>query len=607
MPALASQQERFVKADLELGVIGNCQISALIDRRGRYTWCCMPRLDSDPVFCSLLRDDVPGEERGFFSVDLAGAQHSEQRYVGHTAILETILTDDNGSQLRILDFCPRFRQFGRYFHPVLFMRIVEPVHGQAVVTVRMRPCANNGEQIPACHIGSNHVRYESGAMTWRLTTDMPLSAMLEERPIALRNRICFIAGVDESVTENIASMCQRFLDETRQYWCDWTRELAIPFEWQAQVIRAAITLKLCTFEDTGAIVAALTTSIPEAENSQRNWDYRFCWLRDSYFTIQALNHLGATRTMEGYLRYIANIAAAVNNATLQPVYSISGNPQLSETIATGLAGYRGMGPVRIGNQAFEQIQHDVYGAVILAAMQSFFDTRLNSPADASVFQQLERAGERCWELYDQPDAGLWEFRGRTQTHSFSSVMCWAGADRLARIAKHLQVPERAKFWRERADLMHKRIVGAIWDTELQTFTGAWYQPTLDASVLLFAELDFVAADDPRFVASVERVGQHLRRGDYLMRYIANDDFGAPENSFNICTFWYINALASVGREDEARSLFENMLARCNPLGLLSEDIDPRSGELWGNYPQTYSLVGIIKSAMHLSRSWEEAL
>ena len=595
-------------ANLELGVIGNCQVSALIDRAGRYVWACLPRLDGDPVFCSLLRNDALDDKRGFFGVELEGDTRSEQSYEPNTAILETLLTNADGARIRIIDFCPRFQQFGRNFRPVMMLRIVAPLAGHAVIRARLRPLSHYGEQPAVRHVGSNHVRYESQTMTWRLSTDMSLSALLEERPVVLREPVCFILGVDETIADNLGTLATRFLEETRRYWRDWTRGLAIPFEWQAAVIRSAITLKLCSFEDTGAVLAALTTSIPEAANSGRNWDYRYCWLRDSYFTIHALNRLGATRTMEGYLRYINNVFAATRGAPLQPVYGISGDPVLTERKLGELPGYRGMGPVRVGNQAYEQVQHDVYGAVILAAMQSFFDLRLGTAADAvGVFRQLERAGERCWALYDQPDAGIWEYRSRSRVHTFSSGMCWAGVDRLARIARHLQLGDRERFWRERADRMRQRIVDASWNADLGTFTEAWNTSTLDASVLLLAELDFVAADDPKFVATVNYLGQHLRRGQYLLRYVANDDFGTPENAFTICTFWYINALASIGRVDEARELFENMLARCNHLGMLSEDLDPATGESWGNYPQTYSMVGIINFAVRLSRSWEDAL
>jgi GH15 family glucan-1,4-alpha-glucosidase len=594
-------------SSLELGVIGNCQVGALIDRLGRYVWACLPRMDGDPVFCSLLRGDTTSDEHGFFAIELRGEVRAEQEYERNTAVLVTTLANDQGARVRIIDFCPRFRQHGRNFRPVMMIRIVEPLDGHIVVRARLRPMSNYGGKPAARFAGSNHLRFEAQSLIWRVSTDMSLSALLEERPVVLRQPLCFVMGVDESVAENIGVMARRFLEETRRYWRDWTRELAVPFEWQSAVIRSAVTLKLCTFEDSGAVLAALTTSIPEAANSGRNWDYRFCWLRDSYFTIHALNRLGATKTMEGYLQYIDNVVAGAKNAPLQPVYGIDGEPDLQESVATELIGYRGMGPVRIGNQAYEQAQHDVYGAVILAATQSFFDLRLSSPAGAAAFEQLEFAGESCWQLYDKPDAGIWEYRGRACIHTLSGVMCWAGADRLARIARYLRLNERENSWRARADHMRKRILEASWSPELGAFSDEWNRPTLDASVLLLAELDFVEPDDPRFVSTVQVIGERLRQGKYLFRYRGTDDFGTPANAFNICTFWYINALAAIGRKDEARELFENMLARCNHLGMLSEDLDPATGELWGNYPQTYSMVGIINSAMRLSISWEDAL
>jgi GH15 family glucan-1,4-alpha-glucosidase len=352
-------------------------------------------------------------------------------------------------------------------------------------------------------------------------------------------------------------------------------------------------------------VAALTTSIPEAPHSGRNWDYRFCWLRDACFVIHALNRLGATRTMEGYLAYIGNLAAGARER-LQPLYGIGLEAGLEEREATALAGYRGMGPVRLGNLAFQQVQNDVYGSIVLAATQSFFDRRLLHPGGDSLFRLLERLGEQARARWDQPDAGLWELRTRAQVHTFSAVMCWAACDRLARIAAHLGHAQRAKYWGDEAQRIRDAVLERAWCVRRNSFVAAFGGEALDASLLLLAELGFVAPDDPRFLGTLEAVEGELRRGDYVYRY-ADDDFGAPETAFNICTFWYIDALASVGRRDEARALFENMLKRCNRAGLLSEDLDARSGELWGNFPQTYSLVGLVNSAMRLSRSWEEAL
>jgi GH15 family glucan-1,4-alpha-glucosidase len=592
------------EVDLNLAAIGNCQISALIDQRARYVWSCMPRHDGDPVFCSLLNGEV---DDGYTDVDLINYSSSEQYYRRNTAVVETVLRDSTGGVVRVVDFCPRLRRYARMFRPMMFVRLIEPVAGRPVLRVRVRPRYEYGARRPRITVGSNHVRFEGEQMTLRLNTDAPLTNLLEERPIALSAPIAMVFGPDETLSEAPAAFAHSMLEGTTRYWLDWVRGLAVPFEWQEAVIRAAITLKLCTFEDTGAVIAAMTTSIPEAANSGRNWDYRYCWLRDSYFTVQALNRLGATRTMEAFLRYITNIIEGAGGGTLQPLYGISGEPALIERTVESLAGYRGMGPVRVGNEAYTQTQNDVYGSVILSSTQVFFDERLESPGDLGFFERLERLGERAAVLYDKPDAGLWEYRGRSRVHTFSSVMCWAACDRLARIAVRLGLAERASHWRSIADSMHKRISALGWDENQKSFTESFQNPQLDASLLLLHELSFLPARDPRFVSTIAAIEKALKRDRYLVRYHGADDFGVPDNAFNFCNFWLINALAVTGRRDEARDLFEHML-RCRTLqGLLSEDLDPRTGELWGNYPQTYSLVGIINSAMRLSRTWEDAL
>jgi GH15 family glucan-1,4-alpha-glucosidase len=384
------------------------------------------------------------------------------------------------------------------------------------------------------------------------------------------------------------------------------RNLGIPFEWQSAVIRAAITLKLNAFDDTGAIIAAVTTSIPEAAGSSRNWDYRYCWLRDGYFVVNALNRLGATRTMERYLSYIINIAAQVDGGPLQPVYGIDGRAELQESEVTALSGYRGMGPVRIGNQAYQQVQHDVYGSAILAATHLFFDQRLTRRGDEALFRRLEPLGEQAWRCHDQPDAGLWELRGSARVHTFSAVMCWVACDRLARIAVQLGLTKRASHWQQQAQQIHTTICQRAWSPQRHAFVSTFDGEAMDASLLLLVELDFLQGSDPRFASTVVAVEHDLRRGDFIFRYVETDDFGTPENAFLVCTFWYVNALATLGRRDEARALFEKLLACRNPHGLLAEHLDLRSGELWGNFVQTYSMVGLINAAIRLSIRWDRA-
>jgi GH15 family glucan-1,4-alpha-glucosidase len=556
----------------------------------------------------LLQTELGASRDGVFAVEVADLVSTQQRYVRNTAILETLLTAADGSSVRITDFCPRFSSRGRMFRPMNMVRTIEPVTGRPRVRVRLAPMRNYGAPSAATGTGSNHLSFEGTGVRYRVTTDASLVQITEGTQTLLDRPLTFILGPDESLAEAPHVLAQQWQEETRNWWQSWVRGLAIPFEWQEEVIRAAITLQLCAFEDSGAVLAALTTSIPESAHSGRDWDYRFCWLRDAYFTVQALNRLGATRTMEGYLHYIDRIVAAAGEAALQPVYSIAGTGTLAEYIVDTLPGFLGMGPVRVGNQAAEQIQHDVYGAVILALAQLFFDQRLVSPGDVTLFRELTRLGERGARLFDQPDAGPWEFRGTARAHTYSAVMSWAGCDRLARIAVHLNLTEDADIWRQRADGIREQILERAWNPRRQAFVAALDgTDDLDASLLLLPELGFVDGQDPRFVATVDTISRELREGDLLFRYRHADDFGRPETAFTVCAFWHVNALAAAGKVDEARAQFQSLLARRNHVGLLSEDIHPESGQLWGNFPQTYSMVGIIACALRLSRTWDSAL
>jgi GH15 family glucan-1,4-alpha-glucosidase len=591
-------------ASLDLGIVGNGSFAALIDGRGRVVWTCVPAFDGDPTFCALLSPTV--HEGGDYVIELEDFASAEQRYLTNTAVLHTILRDSNGGAIEITDFAPRWHQHERFFRPVMLLRRIRPIAGSPRIRILLRPLSDYGARVPETTWGSNHIRYLVTDFTLRLTSDVPVRFIREALPFVLDREVNLVLGPDETLTQPIAAFVHQAEERTISYWRDWVRYLSIPLEWQDAVIRSAITLKLCQYEDTGAIVAAITTSIPEAPHTTRNWDYRYCWLRDSTFVVRALNRLGATRSMEDYLRYLFNIATFESGA-LQPLYSIGFQAELTEEEVPSLAGYRGMGPVRRGNLAWLQKQHDVYGSVLLASAQLFFDRRLSHPGDAAMFTRLEPIGERAFALYEQPDAGLWEFRGRAETHTFSAATCWAACDRLAKIATHLLLPDRATYWSARAAEMRARIIDAAFDAQRGHFVDVFNGHRLDASLLLLFRLGFVTPEDPRFIATVEAIGRELKRGDALFRYIAPDDFGTPETSFTICTFWYIDALAAIGRTDEARGMFERLLERRNPLGLLSEDLAFDDGEAWGNFPQTYSHVGLIIAAMSLSRPWRDAV
>lgn len=594
-----------LEPSLDLAMIGNCSFAGLINKMGGLIWCCLPRFDGDPVFHSLL--GTRGEEGdGQFSIELDGAVRSEQDYVPNTAIVKTRVYDGSGNAIELTDFAPRFNTKGRMFRPNAVVRRVRPISGHPRIRIRCRPKFDWGKRDPDVTFGSNHVRWVGHGTTLRLTTSASVTYVREETPFLLDGPLSFYLGPDESLTDHPEKICRDFEENTGVYWRHWTRRLGLPLEYQEAVIRAAITLKLCTYEETGAIIAAATTSIPEAAGTERNWDYRYCWIRDAFFVVRALNSLSEMETMENYLRYLNNIVAVTGGGHVQPLFGIGLEEKIVEEFID-LPGYRGNGPVRVGNQAYEHFQHDVYGQIILGAAQAFFDKRLLHQPGLDDFRRLEMVGERAYAMHDQPDAGIWELRTRARVHTSSSLMCWAACDRLSKIANQFGLTDRAAYWGDRARQIHSTICQRGWSEQKSAFVESFEGSDLDASLLLMAEVGFLPPNDPRFIATVDKIGETLRRGNHLFRYHAADDFGAPENAFNICTFWYIDALARIGRKDQAREIYETMLSCRNHVGLLSEDTTPATGELWGNFPQTYSMVGIINGAVRLSRGWESVI
>lgn len=594
-------------ASLNLGLIGNCSIGALIDAQARLVWCCYPRFDGDPMFHALL-DSADGiGEDGSFQVVLEGCVRSEQAYDEGTAVLRTRLFDAHGGAIEVTDLAPRFFLNERYFRPLMLVRRVRPLQGTPRIRIVLRPRSDWGRLECTRTRGSNHIRYVGGATTLRLTTDAPLTYVLDETSFTLNGPVSLLLGADETLDGRIDDTARMLEERTVHYWRQWTRRLALPLEWQPAVIRAAITLKLCLYEDTGAIVAAMTTSIPEAPGSQRNWDYRYCWLRDAFFVVRALNSLSETGTMEDYLRWLRDAVGHIAGDHIQPLYGIGLESQLTEHVVEHLGGYRGHSPVRVGNQAFEHFQYDVHGNIVLGATQSFHDHRLLRRGTRQDFEMLEAIGERAFAIHDQPDAGMWELRTRKRVHTSSVLMNWAACDRLAKIAETFALADRAALWHGRAQAIRAKILAQAWSDKRQAFTASFGGSDLDASALLMAEVGMIDARDPRFVATVDALEATLCDGPYMRRYEAPDDFGQPETAFNICTFWRIDALARIGRAEQAREVFNAMLAARNPLGLLSEDTDPRTGELWGNFPQTYSMVGIINCATRLSAPWDSRI
>jgi GH15 family glucan-1,4-alpha-glucosidase len=584
----------------DLGLIGNCQYSALIHHSGEIVWCCLPRFDSEPI-CSTLLDS---QEGGRFRVGPAGGEDGTQRYQPNTNILETTFQTSTGS-FKVIDFAPRFLHYDRAFRPTQLMRIVEPLEGTPRIQVVCEPRLGWSKDRPRPVQGSHHVRFEGFASQLRLTTDIPLS-YLGGQPFTLTGRQHLVLAWGSPVEEPLAPLCERFLNETSRYWQHWVKQCDIPPLFQQEVIRSALALKLHCFEDTGAIIAAMTTSIPESPGSGRTWDYRYCWLRDSYYVLNALGRLGQFEEQEQFVQYLLNVAGGAPGLNLAPVYRVDGSQNLEELILESWPGYNGEKPVRIGNGAALHSQNDIYGEMVLALTPIFLDERLSAERSPAALQLIEALARKAISLTGVPDAGIWEYRTAWKPQTFSSLMCWAAADRMARIADR-NAPARAAEFHAAASRIHAEVIAQSWSESRKSFVGHYGGDDLDASLLQMVRLRFLPAGDPMLVGTIEAIHKDLSIGGWLQRYSLNDGFGKPSVAFVICTFWLIEALAAAGRRDEASAIFDRIHGALSRLGLLSEDFDPAEPRMWGNFPQTYSHAGLIHAAFAASPPWAEVL
>ncbi len=584
-------------AKLDYGVIGNCQIVALVDPNASIDWSCFPRFDSPSVFAKIL--DV--NHGGHFSIRPENkAATSKQFYLRNTNILVTQFTCPDEGRFEVIDFIPRFKLFERYFKPIAIYRKIRCIEGTPRVIIDCDPKLDYARISPKVKLGSNHINYDDDL---RLSTNAPLSYVLERKAFKLECNIYCVLSYGEFLEAPLKETYEDFYDKTKDYWIEWVKRTRIPFLYQDEVIRAALALKLHCFNDTGAVIASCTTSIPESDGSGRNWDYRYCWFRDAFFTIKALHDLGHFEEKEKFVSYLSNIIYAnLGREFLQPLYGISGEKDLFEIELDHLAGFEGNKPVRIGNDAYTHCQYDLYGEMVLCLAPIFFDRRLITYDLDKLFVDFKHLVEKSISLFGRNDAGLWEFRSEGGVHTFTQIFCWAAACKGSEVAAHLGYRDLATAWLDKADAMKTRILKEAWNEEKQMFTQRFNDTNADASNLLMATLGIIDPKDPKFISTVEQYGKILRKDDYVYRYVNKDDFGYPEVSFSICTFWYIDSLIEIGEVAEAKRLYDNLLLRRNHVGLLSEDIDPVTGELWGNYPQTYSLVGIINTAMKLNKA-----
>ncbi|MEQ8245894.1 glycoside hydrolase family 15 protein [Fulvivirga sp.] len=579
----------------DMGLIGNCSFQAHINKNTSIEWMCWPRFDSSFIFGSLLDDKNGGK---FTLLPHGEIKASHQYYKENTNILCTEITCEEG-KYRVTDFAPRFYQFDRYYKPLMLIRKVEPLEGAPRVKVNCQPVGNYGKIKPTQYEASNHIEYLGMEKELRLTTDFPLSYVVNDQAIVLNECKYLVLTYGAPLEASLKSTCEAFLEKTTLYWQGWVKNMSVSNFHQAKINRSALALKIHQYEDTGAIIAAGTTSLPEADGSGRNWDYRYCWMRDSYYTLTAFNNIGHFEELERYFNYIVNISVQVKDR-FQPLYSISATSNLDEKILD-LPGYLGNKPVRIGNQAYTHVQNDVYGQVLVSLLPLYIDKRFINDERSDSLKLVFDLLQKIERLMDEPDAGLWEFRNLAQYHSYTYLFHWAGASAAKKIGR--------MFGDKKIEQLAEKLIKAssdkiesCFDKKRGVYTQAIGTQNLDASDLQLIMMNYLDGNSDVAKKHLEALEKDLKTKEGLFfRYKHKDDFGEPETTFLICAFWYVEALTCVGRMDEAIETFEQLLTYSNHLGLLSEDVDATNGSMWGNFPQAYSHVGLVNAAYRISK------
>lgn len=578
----------------QTGLIGNCAYLAHINKNTNVDWLCWPRMDSSFIFGGMLDQQKGGE----FSILPDGDYTSRQYYLENTNVLCTEISTTGGKYL-ITDVAPRFYQYERFFKPLMLIRKVEPLEGSPRIRVKCSPvCDYGGKPLKALR-GSNHIEFEGCDERLRLTTNIPINYVMESQHFVLNDTRYLLLTYGHPLEAPLVSTAETFVRNTIAYWRLWIKHSSIANFYQPYVIRSALALKIHQYEDTGAIIAASTTSLPEHPDSGRNWDYRYCWLRDTYYVITALNHIGHFEEMERYFNYITDISFS-DDFRYQPLYGITGEKTLTETILPHLDGYMGNKPVRIGNQAYEHIQNDIYGQVLISMLPLYTDHRFIFSERKDSDRWIEFLLNKIERTIDEKDAGIWEFRNFANIHCYSNLFQWAGcnaAEKIARGIGHQQLVQKAIALKERAAAHIER----CYDPVRKVYTNAAGSDHLDASTLQLIVMNYLDPASERAKDHLAVLEKELKTPQGLFyRYLHSDDFGKPKSTFLVCAFWYVEALACTGRLDDAIREFENLLPYSNHLLLFSEDVDEDNGSQWGNFPQAYSHVGLMNAAYRIS-------
>lgn len=578
---------------MRYGIIGNCKTAALIHENGSIDWCCLPNFDSPSAFAKIL--DAQG---GHFQVSLAGAAKISQVYVPQTNILQTEF-DDGENAFALLDFMPRYREGSAYQRPIEIHRILKPLRGRPAVTVSFAPRLNyaQGEtslkERPSCITASNDLE---GIF---LYSNLPLQKIAAREPILLDQDAYLLLAYHEKIILPTLAYVHEMFEKTKEYWETWSSHCRLPTLFPDTVLRSALTLKLMAYDETGAIVAAPTTSLPEALLEGRNWDYRYFWLRDASLMLESLKSIGHFEEARAFIHFLLRLFES-KQKKVQIVYGIDGRTDLDEKILGHLKGYKDSNPVRIGNNACQTQQNDIFGEILNTLYLYYLHYQFETMPDEvwSLVKFLVNTISRDWAT---PDAGIWEFRHRKSHFTFSKVLSWVALDRGIKIAEKLGKGYAVSNWQPIAEQIRRDIESKGWNQTIGAFVQSYGSEHMDVSLLLMERYGFLAKDDPRWISTVRRCEKALLKDGLAFRYTNSDDFGKPKSAFILASLWLAKALYSIGEKEQGRTLFENILSKANHLGLLSEDVDVETGELLGNFPQAYSHMAVINTANLLSQ------
>ncbi len=581
------------------GVIGNCSYLAYIDINANVNWLCLPKFDSSFLFGSLLDKKKGGE---FSIMPNNKLYKSRQYYLKNTNILVTEFEIPEG-KFRVVDFAPRFSQYDRYFKPLMLFRKIELIEGDPYIIVRCNPVDNYGKAVPEIVMGSNHIRYLNLSSQVRLTTDIPLNYILGQKAFLLNETHYMVFSYGVPLEAPLVETSEQFLNKTFNYWINWVKSTSIPYIYQDEVIRSALVLKLHQYEDTGAVIASGSTSLPEIDKAHRNWDYRYCWMRDTYYTLNAFNNIGHFEELEKYFDFIQNLILS-EKQQIKPLYTITGEQVPDEKVLL-LDGYLKNKPVRIGNNATYQTQNDVYGQILISLLPLFIDKRLNYIDMHKSKFITEWLLDRIDENMDLPDSGPWEFGSTNQYHCYTYLFHWAGcmaADKIGITINKKEITEKAKS----LILRSKKYIEKCYNPDKGAYMQSVGNPNMDAGNLQLITMNYLNPNGGRAMKHLKALERDLFKDPSVFLRYRQDDLGSSRNSFIICGFWYAEALAAIGMIDKAFSVIETLNKSTNHLGLFSEDADENFGQ-WGNFPQTYSHVGLVNAVYRLSTKLDKPI